>query len=127
MKKLALFALVIETTPAILAEKLPKKLIFQQLELAPLKMRWTSLVIDDLFSLNQDFCPKFVKRYENLAEKIKTACAQFSREVKQENFQAKSTWFRLQKIRFYQICSFLKFLNLANYLNLRDFYRKIND
>lgn len=90
IEKAGAFALVIEATPAILAEKITQEINIPTIGIgASEKCDGQVLVIDDLLGLNQDFCPKFVKRYENLAEKIKTACAQFSREVKQEKFPSK--------------------------------------
>jgi 3-methyl-2-oxobutanoate hydroxymethyltransferase len=84
------FALVIEATPAILAQKITNEINIPTIGIgASPHCDGQVLVIDDLLGLNQDFCPKFVKRYENLAEKISTACAQFSVEVKQGKFPAK--------------------------------------
>ena len=44
------------------------------------------LVIDDLLGLNQEFKPKFVTNYENIAEKIAVAVNNFSCDVKSKKF-----------------------------------------
>ncbi len=84
------FALVIEATPAILAERITKEINIPTIGIgASPHCDGQVLVIDDLLGLNQDFSPKFVKKYENLAEKISIAAAQFSKEVKESKFPAK--------------------------------------
>ena len=44
------------------------------------------LVIDDLLGMFQDFTPKFVKKYANLAQIIQDATKQYSKEVKELKF-----------------------------------------
>ena len=44
------------------------------------------LVIYDLLGMNEDFRPKFVKRYDNLAVRIRTAVEQYITEVRNEQF-----------------------------------------
>jgi 3-methyl-2-oxobutanoate hydroxymethyltransferase len=44
------------------------------------------LVIYDLLGMNENFRPKFVKRYDNLAVRIRTAVEQYITEVRNEQF-----------------------------------------
>ena len=44
------------------------------------------LVSDDLLGMFTDFTPKFVKKYANLAQIIKEATSQYSKEVKEGKF-----------------------------------------
>lgn len=44
------------------------------------------LVIDDMLGLFNEFTPKFVKRYANLAENIDHAVEQYARDVKNRSF-----------------------------------------
>ncbi len=44
------------------------------------------LVIYDLLGMNEEFRPKFVKRYDNLAVRIRTAVEQYINEVRNEQF-----------------------------------------
>jgi 3-methyl-2-oxobutanoate hydroxymethyltransferase len=44
------------------------------------------LVIYDLLGMNEEFRPKFVKRYDNLAVRIRTAVEQYITEIRNEQF-----------------------------------------
>lgn len=90
IEKAGAFALVIEATPAILAERITKEISIPTIGIgASENCDGQVLVIDDLLGLNQEFTPKFVKKYENLAEKISAAVADFSKDVKAKKFPAK--------------------------------------
>ncbi len=65
------FALVIEAVPANLAQKITEEISIPTIGIgASNKCDGQVLVIDDLLGLNQDFKPKFVKHYANLAEEF---------------------------------------------------------
>jgi 3-methyl-2-oxobutanoate hydroxymethyltransferase len=55
------------------------------------------LVINDLLGMNQDFAPKFVKRYENLAERITVAVKHYVTEVRAGVFPAEEHCFKGEK------------------------------
>lgn len=83
------FALVIEAVPAVLANKISQNIKIPTIGIgASPKCDGQVLVIDDLVGLNQEFKPRFVKNYGNLAENIKSAVAEFCAEVKSEKFPA---------------------------------------
>jgi 3-methyl-2-oxobutanoate hydroxymethyltransferase len=44
------------------------------------------LVVYDLLGMNEEFRPKFVKRYDNLAVRIRTAIEQYVTEVREQQF-----------------------------------------
>ncbi len=84
------FAIVIEGVTEKLASIISKKLSIPTIGIgASVDCDGQILVIDDLLGLNQDFKPKFVKQYINLAEQIKSSVKQYQGEVKTRKFPAK--------------------------------------
>src|SRR4029079_16578535 len=57
------------------------------------------LVIYDLLGMNEEFKPKFVKRYENFAVRIRTAVDEFVDEVKTGVFPSEDESFSLAPAR----------------------------
>jgi 3-methyl-2-oxobutanoate hydroxymethyltransferase len=53
------------------------------------------LVIYDLLGMNEDFKPKFVKRYENFAVRIRTAVDEYVDEVKTGRFPSEEESFTM--------------------------------
>lgn len=83
-------ALVIEAVPEILAAKITEEISIPTIGIgASAACDGQVLVIDDLLGLNQEFKPKFVKTYANLAQEIAAAAKQFRDEVKQKEFPRK--------------------------------------
>lgn len=88
--KAGAFALVIEAVPAELATKITQEISIPTIGIgASADCDGQVLVIDDLLGLNQEFKPRFVTHYENLAEKISTAVRKFSEDMKAKKFPAK--------------------------------------
>ncbi len=84
------FALVIEAVPASLATKITQLISIPTIGIgASAECDGQVLVTDDLLGLNQEFKPRFVTNYENLAEKISTAVKKFSADVKSKKFPAR--------------------------------------
>lgn len=77
------FAIVLEKIPAALAQE-----VSQSLEIPTIGIGAGNgcdgqvLVVNDMLGLTQDFKPKFLRRYLNLAEDIKSAAAQYVSDVK---------------------------------------------
>lgn len=91
VEKAGAFSIVIEAVPAILADQITKEINIPTIGIgASASCDGQVLVIDDLLGLNQEFKPKFVKNYANLAEEISAAVKKFSREVKAKKFPAKN-------------------------------------
>ncbi len=90
MEKAGAFSLVIEAVPEKLAAEISAELQIPTIGIgASVNCDGQVLVIDDLLALNQEFKPRFVKYYANLAGEIKRAVAQFSEDVKAQKFPAK--------------------------------------
>lgn len=84
------FAIVIEAVPQKLADEITSSLKIPTIGIgASLNCDGQVLVIDDVIGLNQDFKPKFVKTYANLAEEIKKSAEKFCADVKNKKFPAK--------------------------------------
>ncbi len=84
------FSIVIEAVPARLANAITSSLKIPTIGIgASAACDGQVLVIDDLLGLNQEFKPKFVKNYANLAALSSQAVAEFVKEVKQQKFPAK--------------------------------------
>ncbi|NBV06738.1 MAG: 3-methyl-2-oxobutanoate hydroxymethyltransferase [Proteobacteria bacterium] len=84
------FSIVIEAVPSILADKISAAVKIPTIGIgASQNCDGQVLVIDDLLGLNQEFKPRFVTRYANLADEIKSAVKKFSSEVKEKKFPAK--------------------------------------
>lgn len=81
------FALVIEAVPAVLADKITAAINIPTIGIgASRNCDGQVLVIDDLLGLNQEFKPRFVEYYADLAGEIKRAVKDFVEDVKSEKF-----------------------------------------
>ncbi len=84
------FACVIEAVPANLASKITAALKIPTIGIgASADCDGQVLVIDDVLGLNQEFKPKFVKHFGNLASAVSGCVQQFVSEVKNKKFPAK--------------------------------------
>lgn len=85
------FAVVVEAVPAPLADLITKELSIPVIGIGASKScDGQILVIDDLIGLNQEFTPKFVKKYDQAAQRIVNCAKNFSQEVKSGIFPADS-------------------------------------
>lgn len=83
------FACVIEAVPAKLADQITCALKIPTIGIgASLNCDGQILVIDDVLGLNQEFKPKFVKNYANLADKVAQAVQGFADDVRGKKFPA---------------------------------------
>jgi 3-methyl-2-oxobutanoate hydroxymethyltransferase len=90
LEKAGAFAIVIEAVPAELATKITNEITIPTIGIgASAECDGQILVIDDLLGLNQEFKPKFVTYYADLAGEIKEAVKKFSVDVKSKKFPAK--------------------------------------
>ena len=89
IEKAGAFSLVIEAVPEKLAREISSTLKILTIGIgASAECDGQVLVIDDLLGLNQEFKPRFVKRYANLSQQILEAVKKFSEEVKSKKFPA---------------------------------------
>ncbi len=83
------FALVIEAVPAKLADEISASIKIPTIGIgASASCDGQVLVTDDLLGLNQEFKPRFVKHYADLAGEIGVAVKKFSEDVKSKKFPA---------------------------------------
>jgi 3-methyl-2-oxobutanoate hydroxymethyltransferase len=87
IEKAGAFSLVIEAVPEKLAREISSALKIPTIGIgASAECDGQVLVIDDLLGLNQEFKPRFVKRYANLSQQVSEAVKKFSEEVKSKKF-----------------------------------------
>jgi len=83
------FCLVIEAVPEKLASEISAAIKIPTIGIgASAECDGQVLVIDDLLGINQEFKPRFVKHYANIASQIANAVQQFSQDVKNKQFPA---------------------------------------
>lgn len=84
------FSVVIEAVPEKLASEISAILKIPTIGIgASAECDGQVLVIDDLLGINQEFKPRFVKHYTNLAVQISAAVQKFSQDVKNKQFPGK--------------------------------------
>lgn len=87
LERLGVFALVLECIPENLAKKITQSLKIPTIGIGAGKYcDGQVLVINDLLGMQENFKPKFVKRYLNLSQLIKGAVIKFKQEVKEGIF-----------------------------------------
>lgn len=87
LDRLGVFALVLECIPSSLARKITESIAVPTIGIGAGKdCDGQVLVINDLLGMDEEFKPKFVKRFANLAMVIKQAISDFKDEVKQGKF-----------------------------------------
>ena len=83
------FALVLELVPADLAREISRRLTIPTIGIgAGIDCDGQVLVLQDLLGLDQDFSPKFLKKYANAASLVHECLDQFDRDVKELRFPA---------------------------------------
>lgn len=81
------YSIVLEGIPHELAKDITAALTIPTIGIgAGVNCDGQVLVIYDLLGMNEEFRPKFVKRYDNLAVRIRTAVEQYITEVRNEQF-----------------------------------------
>lgn len=87
LDKLGVFSIVLECIPAGLAQIITESVSVPTIGIGAGKYcDGQVLVINDLLGIDEDFKPKFVKRFANLSTVIKQAVINFKDEVKLGNF-----------------------------------------
>lgn len=81
------FALVLEKIPAVLAEKVTREISIPTIGIgAGNKVDGQVLVLHDMLGINKDFSPRFLRRYNNLYDEIKSSVENYISDVKQLKF-----------------------------------------
>ena len=83
LEQAGIFALVLEKIPAALAKEITRKLKIPTIGIGAGKYcDGQVLVTYDMLGMFEQFQPKFARRYVNLAEVMRTAFAQYNKDVK---------------------------------------------
>ncbi len=81
------FAIVLEKIPAVLAEKVTREIKIPTIGIgAGSKVDGQVLVLHDMLGINQEFSPRFLRRYHNLYEEIKGSVEAYIKDVKNVDF-----------------------------------------
>lgn len=87
LEKLGCFALVLEKIPAALAKKVAESLTIPVIGIgAGGGVDGQVLVIHDMLGMNNEFNPRFLRRYLNLYESMTSAIGQYVEDVKSRDF-----------------------------------------
>ncbi|MDR7372128.1 3-methyl-2-oxobutanoate hydroxymethyltransferase [Flavobacterium aquidurense] len=87
LEKVGCFAVVLEKIPAELAEKVAKSISIPVIGIgAGGKVDGQVLVIHDMLGMNNEFSPRFLRRYLNLYQEMTSAIGQYVADVKSSDF-----------------------------------------
>ena len=87
LEKLGCFALVLEKIPAALAEQVAKSISIPVVGIgAGSGVDGQVLVIHDMLGMNNEFSPRFLRRYLDLYDQMTKAIGQYVTDVKSEDF-----------------------------------------
>ena len=104
LQSAGIFALVLEGIPSELGEEITSELKIPTIGIgAGAKCDGQILVLHDLLGLNQDFVPKFVKQYAQMADNLKIAVTEFIEEVKTESFPSQEHIYHSKQGRLKQV------------------------
>ena len=87
LEKAGCFAIVLEKVPADLAKKVASELAIPVIGIgAGADVDGQVLVLHDMLGMNNEFSPRFLRRYSNLFEEINKATTNYINEVKSGSF-----------------------------------------
>ncbi len=87
LQEIGCFAIVLEKIPAELAAQVAAKLTIPIIGIgAGGGVDGQVLVMHDMLGISQNFSPRFLRRYANLAETITSAVGQYIKDVKSKDF-----------------------------------------
>lgn len=87
LEEIGCFAIVLEKIPARLAEEVTNSLKIPLIGIgAGSKVDGQVLVLHDMLGLNQEFSPRFLRRYHNLHSEIKGAVQTYIADVRSRDF-----------------------------------------
>jgi 3-methyl-2-oxobutanoate hydroxymethyltransferase len=81
------FSIVLELIPAAVAARVTEAVGIPTIGIgAGVSCDGQVLVLPDMLGLNDEFSPKFLKRYANLAADVRDAVSSFAREVRAKTY-----------------------------------------
>jgi len=87
LEEIGCFGMVLEKIPSALAAKVSQSVKIPVIGIgAGAAVDGQVLVLHDMLGMNQDFSPRFLRRYLNLSATIKEAVSKYSEDVKKLNF-----------------------------------------
>ena len=87
LEKSGCFGIVLEKIPAVLAKEVTESLKIPTIGIgAGMHTDGQVLVLHDMLGLNNQFSPRFLRRYLNLSDEIKNAVSQYIQDVKSLDF-----------------------------------------
>ena len=87
LEKAGCFALVLEKIPAVLAKEVSSQLRIPTIGIgAGPDVDGQVLVLHDMLGLNQDFSPRFLRRYNNLKAEVTGSVQSYIKDVKNRDF-----------------------------------------
>jgi 3-methyl-2-oxobutanoate hydroxymethyltransferase len=87
LEELGCFSIVLEKIPATLGGRVAKDLKIPIIGIgAGREVDGQVLVLHDMLGITQEFSPRFLRRYHNLASEITTAVQQYIKDVKARDF-----------------------------------------
>ena len=87
LEEIGCFAIVLEKIPASLAKEVTENIKIPTIGIgAGSNVDGQVLVIHDMLGINQDFSPRFLRRYHNLFEEMKGAVEMYIKDVKSLDF-----------------------------------------
>ncbi|PZR20907.1 MAG: 3-methyl-2-oxobutanoate hydroxymethyltransferase [Flavobacterium psychrophilum] len=87
LERIGCFAVVLEKIPAQLAQRVAESISIPVIGIgAGGGVDGQVLVIHDMLGMNNEFSPRFLRRYMNLYEGMTTAISQYSQDVKSKDF-----------------------------------------
>jgi 3-methyl-2-oxobutanoate hydroxymethyltransferase len=87
LEEIGCFAVVLEKIPAKLAKEVTQSIKIPTIGIgAGSAVDGQVLVIHDMLGINQDFSPRFLRRYHNLYEEMKGAVELYIKDVKSIDF-----------------------------------------
>ena len=90
LEKAGCFAIVLEKVPAKLAAKVAKELLIPVIGIgAGGLVDGQVLVLHDMLGITTEFSPRFLRRYLNLYDQIKSAVNKYIHDVKSKDFPSK--------------------------------------
>ena len=96
VEKAGAFAVVLECVPSKLAKIITSKLSIPTIGIgAGADCDGQILVYQDMLGMYNDFTPKFVKKYENIGERMDIAFKQYISEVKEKVFPGEEHGFKI--------------------------------
>jgi 3-methyl-2-oxobutanoate hydroxymethyltransferase len=91
LEKAGCFSIVLEKIPASLAKKVSSSIKIPTIGIgAGLECDGQVLVTYDMLGMTEEFHPRFVRKYLNLASELKDAFRKYIKDIKEKKFPSKS-------------------------------------